>query len=108
MEQYILFNEQATLTSFGGANETLMYPASAALGIEPVSTTTTSIWFQALDGTGDSDEIRFTHLAADQREVYDALVNLLNTRTKSGFTVGADAHASIYPNKCTAVAVTSS
>jgi len=108
MEQYILFNDQATLTSFGAGDAQLMYPASAALGIEPVSLTTTSIWFQALDGTGDSDEVRFTHLAADQRVVYDALVSLLNTRTKSGFTVGADAHAGIFPNKCTAVAVTSS
>ena len=108
MEQYILFNEQATLTSFGAGDAQLMYPASAALGIEPVSTTTTSIWFQALDGTGDSDEVRFTHPAAHQRSVYKALVSLLNTRTKSGFTVGADANTGIFPTNCTAVAVTSS
>ena len=106
MEQYILFNEQATLTSFGAGDAQLMYPASAALGIEPVSTTTTSIWFQALDGTGDSDEVRFTHVAADRIAVYKALVQLLNTRTKSGFTVGANALTGTFPNKCTAVAIT--
>jgi len=108
MEQYILFNEEATLTSFGAADAQVMYPASAALGIEPVSTTTTSIWFQAADGTGDSDEIRFTHLAADKRKVYNALVALLNTRTKSGFTIGADALSGTFPDFCSAVAVTTS
>ena len=108
MEQYILFNEQDTLTSMGSADETVMYPASAALGIEPVDTTHTSIWFQALDGTGDSDEIRFTHLAANRMKVYDELVKLLNTRTKSGFTVGADRLAGILPHYCTDMGVTSS
>mgnify|MGYP003142858069 CR=1 FL=1 len=108
MEQYILFNEIDTLANLDGVNETVMFPASAALGIEPVSTTTTSIWFQALDGTGDSDEIRFTHLAANRMKVYDELVKLLNTRTKSGFTVGADRLAGILPHYCTDMGVTSS
>jgi len=106
MEQYILFNEIAVLDELDGVNETVMFPASAALGIEPVSTTTTSIWFQAQDGTGDSDEIKFTHLAADKRKVYNSLVALLNTRTKSGFTVGADALNSVFPDFCSAVTVT--
>ena len=61
MEQYILFNEIGILANLDGVNETVMFPASAALGIEPVSTTTTSIWFKAQDGTGDSDQILFTH-----------------------------------------------
>jgi len=106
MEQYILFNEIAVLGGLDGVNETVMFPASAALGIEPVSTTTTSIWFKAQDGTADSDEVKFTHLAADRIAVYKSLVQLLNTRTKSGFTVGANALTGTFPNKCTAVAIT--
>jgi hypothetical protein len=106
MEQYILFNEIGTLANLDGVNETVMFPASAALGIEPVSTTTTSIWFKAQDGTADSDEIKFTHTAANQRSVYKALVSLLNTRTKAGYTVGANALTGIFPNNCTAVAIT--
>ena len=108
MEQYIIFNEQATLTSFGAANAQLMYPASSCVGIEPVSTTTTSMWFRALDGTLDTDEVKFTHAAADRIAVYSSLASILNTRNKRGFTVGADANKGIFPNKCTAVAVTSS
>tara|TARA_R110000782_G_scaffold107591_2_gene196035 strand:- start:147 stop:473 length:327 start_codon:yes stop_codon:yes gene_type:complete len=106
MEQYILFNEIAVLGDLDGVNETVMFPASAALGIEPVSATTTSIWFKAQDGTADSDQILFTHLAADRIAVYKALVQLLNTRTKSGYTVGANALTGTFPNKCTVVAVT--
>lgn len=106
MEQYILFNEIGILANLDGVNETVMFPASAALGIEPVSTTTTSIWFKAQDGTGDSDQILFTHLAADRIAVYKALVQLLNTRTKAGYTVGANVLTGTFPHKCTAVAVT--
>tara|TARA_R110002124_G_scaffold282868_1_gene458292 strand:- start:58 stop:390 length:333 start_codon:yes stop_codon:yes gene_type:complete len=105
-DQYILFNEIDTLANLDGVNETVMFPASAALGIEPVSTTTTSIWFKAQDGTLDSDQVLFTHLAADRIAVYKALVQLLNTRTKLGFTVGANALSGTFPHKCTAVAVT--
>lgn len=106
MEQYILFNEIDTLVNLDGTDETVMFPASSALGIEPVSTTTTSIWFKAQDGTADSDEVKFTHAAADRIAVYKALVQLLNTRTKSGFTIGANALTGTFPNKCTAVAIT--
>ena len=48
MEQYILFNEIDTLANLDGTDETVMFPASSALGIEPVSTTTTSIWFKVV------------------------------------------------------------
>ena len=106
MEQYILFNEIGTLAGLDGVNETVMFPASAALGIEPCSATNTCIWFKAQDGTADSDKVEFTHLAADRIAVYKALVQLLNTRTKSGYTVGANVLTGTLPNKCTAVAVT--
>lgn len=105
MEQYILFNDTSPLADLDGVSQTVMFPASAALGIEPVSTTTTSVWFMAQDGTADSDEVKFTHLAADRIAVYKSLVQLLNTRTKAGFTVGANTLTGTFPNKCTAVTV---
>ena len=66
------------------------------------------ILFNEIDTLANLDGVNETVMfpAADRIAVYKALVQLLNTRTKAGYTVGANVLTGTFPYKCTAVAVT--
>ena len=96
--KYLIANDQATLTSLGSADETVMFPQNAVLSIESKTDTTSSIFAQSsLDPDADIELVivhadvsaAATHKA--MRTLVDAIVARINTDSRSGFTVLFDA-----------------
>ena len=72
MENYLYFSDADGADATGDAG---MWPASRFLGVDPVSGTTTDIYFEGQTGVGDSvDKIRLTHL--DSCQVVDDQADL--------------------------------
>ncbi len=69
-----------------------MYPASAFLGLDPISATTTRLSFKARNNTAVDDDVLLEHASAKHVEVAELIATLLEpspvTRTK--FIVVAD------------------
>ena len=87
MKNYLYAVDTDSSVSVDASGDAILFPASNITLIQPKSTTTTQIDFKAGDGTNDTDHIVFTHAAGKFREFCNALVKLINTRRKDGFTV---------------------
>tara|TARA_R110002020_G_scaffold9624_3_gene37828 strand:+ start:142 stop:480 length:339 start_codon:yes stop_codon:yes gene_type:complete len=91
---YLYFAEAAVETT----GEACMYPASAFLGADPVSATTTRLSFKARNNTAVDDNILVAHASGKHLEVAELIASVLEpspvTRTK--FIVVADAEHSVY------------
>jgi len=92
--KYIIANDQATLTSMGAADQTVMFPQTAVLGIETKTDTTASIWIQSSLDIDDADELVLVHPDASAaathktfRNLVDDIVSAVNNDNRSGFTV---------------------
>ena len=92
--KYLIANDQGTLTSLGGADETVMFPQNAVLSIESKTDTTSSIFAQSsLDPDADVELVMVhsdvsaaaTHKTF--RSLVDDAVAAINTDSRSGFTV---------------------
>ena len=90
----LIANEQATLTSLGGSDETLMFPQNAVLEITSKTDTQTEVYIQSSADLDDADFLRLTHpdksAAAThkaERELMDALVSAFNCDSRLGYTV---------------------
>jgi len=85
---YLYFAEGAVETT----GEAAMYPASAFLGLDPISATTTRLSFKARNNTAVDDDVLLEHASAKHVEVAELIATLLEpspvTRTK--FIVVAD------------------
>ena len=91
---YLYFAEGAVETT----GEAAMYPASAFLGLDPISATTTRLSFKARNNTAVDDDVLLQHASAKHVEVAELIATLLEpspvTRTK--FIVVADEANGIY------------
>ena len=95
--KYIIVNDQGTLTSMGAADQTLMFPQTAVLGIETKTDTTASIWVQSSADIDDADELVLVHPDASAaathktfRNLVDNAVALINNDNRSGIGVMFD------------------
>tara|TARA_R100000734_G_C3300511_1_gene91225 strand:+ start:81 stop:419 length:339 start_codon:yes stop_codon:yes gene_type:complete len=93
---YLYFAEGAVETT----GEACMFPASAFLGADPISATTTRLSFKARNGTRVDDDVIVTHASGKHVEVAELIASVLEpssvTRTK--FIVVADAEHGVYLN----------
>jgi len=91
---YLYFAEGAVETT----GEAAMFPASAFLGVDPISATTTRLSFKARNNTPVDDDVLVQHASAKHVEVAELIASLLEpspvTRTK--FIVVADEANGIY------------
>ena len=97
---YLYFGEGTVATSGTGA----MYPASAFLGADPISATTTRLSFKArngtfaVDGTSRDDDVLVEHASGKHVEFAELIASVLEpspvTRTK--FIVVADEVNGVY------------
>ena len=75
-----------------------MYPASAFLGADPISATTTRLSFKARNNTPVDDDVLIAHASGKHVEVAELIASVLEpspvTRTK--FIVVADEVNSVY------------
>ena len=92
--KYLIANDQGTLTSLGGADETVMFPQNAVLSIESKTDTTSSIFAQSsLDPDADvelvmvHDDVSAASTHKTMRNLVDDAVAAINTDSRSGFTV---------------------
>ena len=95
--KYILVNDQATLTSLGGSDETLMFPQTAVLCVETLSDTTAKIHVQSSADIDDADELVLVHADASAaathkafRNLVDDAVSLINNDYRAGIGVMFD------------------
>ena len=92
--KYLIANDQGTLTSLGGADETVMFPQNAVLSIESKTDTTASIFAQSsLDPDADvelvmvHDDVSAASTHKTFRNLVDDAVAAINSDSRSGFTV---------------------
>tara|TARA_R100000458_G_C8241217_1_gene220249 strand:+ start:508 stop:858 length:351 start_codon:yes stop_codon:yes gene_type:complete len=92
--KYLIANDQATLTSLGGADETVMFPQDAVLSIETKTDTTSSIFAQSsLDPDADVElvmvhaDISASATHTTFRTLVDEAVARINNDSKHGYTV---------------------
>ena len=76
--KYLIANDQATLTSLGAADQTVMFPQTAVLGIETKSDTTASIWIQSSLDIDDADELVLVHPDASASSTHKTFRNLVD------------------------------
>ena len=91
---YLYFGEGTVATTGTGA----MFPASAFLGADPISATTTRLSFKARNGTAVDDDVLVEHASGKHVEFAELIASVLEpspvTRTK--FIVVADEANSVY------------
>jgi len=95
MENYLYFSDADGADATGDA---AMWPASRFIGVDPTSTTTTTIYFEGQTGVGDGvDKVVLTHLNSASREddqadlkghkcqqIANAISSLLNAHPHGG------------------------
>ena len=92
---YLYFAEGNDSNATG---EACMFPASAFIGLDPISDTTTRISFKARNNTAVDDDVLLQHATGKHKEVAELIASVLApspvTRTK--FIVVADEANSVY------------
>jgi hypothetical protein len=95
MENYLYFSDADGADATGDA---AMWPASRFIGVDPTSTTTTTIYFEGQTGVGDGvDKVVLTHLNSASNEddqadlkghkcqqIANAISSLLNAHPHGG------------------------
>ena len=92
---YLYFAEGNDSNATG---EACMFPASAFIGLDPISDTTTRISFKARNNTAVDDDVLLTHTTGKHKEVAELIAALLapSPVTRSKFIVVADQDNSVY------------
>ena len=92
--KYLIVNDQATLTSMGAADQTLMFPQNRVLGLESIDDTTTALLVQGSNDVDDEDTIVFKHADKSaaathkvERNLIDDAVSAINSDSRTGVTV---------------------
>ena len=101
MKNFLYFAENLVETGGAGADqEAFMVPASYFLGADPISTTTTALYFKdPVRDNGDRIKVLLDHATTANGGGYKEVVRALssamnkNTRTNDGFVVFADEEA---------------
>ena len=96
--KYLIANDQGTLTSLGGSDETTMFPQNGVLAIESINDTTTELLIQSSTDADDADSLVLKHADKSaalthkvERNLIDDAVAAINNDSRSGFTVLFDA-----------------
>ena len=74
MERYFYFGEDDVSTT----GEACMFSLSSFLGMQPAGATSTTMHFQARNGTAADDDILLTHVTGKFRQVAEALADALS------------------------------
>ena len=108
MERYFYFGEDDVATT----GESCMFAASSFLGMTPASATTTTMHFQARNGTAADDIVTVTHTGTTPKVFMTEMVKWMKADQRNPFIIVHDGESgnSIgnLPNnkKITSVAVT--
>jgi len=91
---YLYFGEGTVATTGTGA----MYPASAFLGADPISATTTRLSFKARNNTAVDDDVLLTHVSGKHVELASLIASVLEPSpvTRGKFIVVADEINGVY------------
>jgi len=91
---YLYFAEGAVETT----GEAAMYPASAFLGLDPISSVTTRLSFKARNNTAVDDDVVLRHASGKHKEVAELIASLLvpSPVTRTKFIVVADEVNGVY------------
>jgi hypothetical protein len=86
-QNYLYFAEDPVETT----NEAIMVPASSYLGCD-VGNGSTVFSFESVDGTATAELVTLTHTALKNKQVIQAMVEIINGAHKNndGYTVVAD------------------
>ena len=107
MERYFYFGEDDVATT----GESCMFAASSFLGMTPASATTTTMHFQARNGTAVDDVVTVTHTGTTCKVFMTAMVGLMKANQRNPFLIVWDGESGAgignLPNgkKITSVAV---
>jgi len=86
-ETYIYFSDYTKEALYSDASAvregSAAWPASKFLGINPYNTENTDIYFEALTGHANIDQIRITHAEGKYKELCEALAVALNSDKNS-------------------------
>ena len=96
---YLYFTD-ADLSSTAATGEGAMYPASAFIGLDPVSNTTTRLSFKTRGNTAVDDDILLAHTTGKHKEVAELIASILapSPVTRGKFIVVADEVNGVYLN----------
>lgn len=98
MERYLYFTNPNDSGAPNAAGELAMYAVSNCNGFFARGATTTTVSFVPRDGTGSTEDyVTLTHADGDHKNVFNALVEMINARkNKSPFQVVSDKENSIF------------
>ena len=86
MKQYFYFGE-ATVETTG---ENVCIPSSSIISIRPDGASSIKIYYKAIDGTGDADNVTLTHTGTSTKAALNELVKVFTTKTNKPIVVVAD------------------
>lgn len=86
MERYFYFGEDTVATT--GTNA--MYPLSSFLGMTPASASTTTMHFQARNGTFNDDGVVVTHTGHTPKAFMTEIVDYLQRNQRNPFLIIKD------------------
>mgnify|MGYP003662386733 CR=1 FL=1 len=92
--KFLIVNDQATLTSMGAVDQTLMFPTDRVICIDSVSDTDTNVSVQGSNDVDNDDNFILKHADKSassthkvERNIIDDMVSAINIDSRSGFTV---------------------
>jgi hypothetical protein len=92
--KFLIVNDQATLTSMGAVDQTLMFPRDRVLCIDSISDTATNISVQGTLDVDNDDNISIEHADKSatatrkvERNLIDDVVSAINSDGRFGYTV---------------------
>ena len=108
MERYFYFGENDVATT----GESCMFAASSFLGMQPAGAASTTMHFQARNGTAVDDVVTVTHTGTAPKVFMTAMVGFMKANHRNPFLIVHDGESGVgignLPNgkKITSVAVT--
>ena len=92
--KFLIVNDQATLTSMGAVDQTLMFPRDRVLCIDSINDTATNLSVQGTLNVDADDNIVITHADKSvvathkaERNLIDDIVSAINSDGRFGYTV---------------------
>ena len=86
MERYFYFGEDDVATT----GESCMFAASSFLGMTPASATTTTMHFQARNGTAVDDVVTVTHTGTTPKVFMTAAAGFMKAKQRNPFLIVKD------------------
>ena len=96
MERYFYFGEDDVATT----GESCMFAASSFLGMTPASATTTTMHFQARNGTAVDDVVTVTHTGTAPKVFMTAMAGFMRANQRNPFLIVHDGESSSTISGC--------